>query len=166
MSTDKNCIRALEDEARNRELYLAFAEKADEEDQHQLARIFRAAAESELVHARAQVRRLGLVGSCEENLKYAVAAEEREFQDNYAGYLREARQEGNRLAAAMFARFLRVERGHYKLFRDLLARFHSGSTIADEPVCVCPECGNTVMGPRQDPCEICGRGGAEFVTIA
>jgi len=99
MSTKENCIHALGDEARNRELYLAFAEKADADGQHQLARVFRAAAESELVHARAQVRELGLVGSSEENLKCAVAAEEREFQDKYAGYLREAQRENNHRAS-------------------------------------------------------------------
>ena len=69
-------------------------------------------------------------------------------------------------AVAMFARFLRVERGHYKMFRDLLSQVTADSPITDTPVYVCSECGNTTTGRRPELCEVCGRRGGEFMDIA
>ena len=90
MSTRENLWRAIEGESKNRLVYRAFAEKAEADGDRQLARLFRAIAESELIHARAELDAVGAVGSSADNLRYAVAAEEREFQDRYARYLIEA----------------------------------------------------------------------------
>jgi len=166
MSTKENFSRALANEALNRELYLAFAEKAQSEGQDQLAKVFRASAESELVHARAQMHEMDLIGSAEDNLRYAVAAEEREFQDNYAAYLHEAREEGDERAAELFARFLKVERAHYKMFSALLAVLTKGKDLPENSIYVCPTCGNTVLENRPTECEICGGAGADFMDIA
>ena len=156
MSTKDNLRIALDTEARNRELYLAFAEKAEAEGRHQLARLFRATAESELVHARRQMEALGAVGSSADNLRFAVAAEEREFQNSYAEYLLQAQKEGDRAAATLFGRILKVEREHHRMFLDALANLLGGQDLADAPVYVCSVCGNTVVGQRPRTCKFCG----------
>jgi rubrerythrin len=65
--------------------YLAFAEKADREGYPQVARLFRAAAEAETVHALNHLRALKGIGSTAENLKEAIAGESAEFQKMYPG---------------------------------------------------------------------------------
>ena len=165
MTTQQNLARGLEEEARNRELYLAFADKADADGQHQLAKLFRATAESELVHARTQIRELGLVGTSLENVRYAVAAEEREFQDSYAGYLREAHEEGNERAAVMFSQILKVERTHHRMFSEAAAALLANQPLLETGVYVCQKCGNTVVGDRPGACEFCGQAGGTFREI-
>jgi rubrerythrin len=166
MSTNENFRRAFDEEARNRELYLAFAEKAEAEGRRQLARLFRATAESELVHARSQIEALGMIGSSVDNLRRAVAAEEREFQDSYAEYLRQAQQEGDSQAAALFGKILKVEREHHRMFVDAMAKLLAGQELADAPVYVCSTCGNTVVGKRPRTCEFCGSPAEAFNEIA
>jgi len=156
MSTEDNLRLALDTEVRNRELYLAFAEKAEAEGLRQLARLFRATAESELVHARSQMEALGTIGSSVDNLRYAVASEEREFQDSYAEYLLQAQKEGDSRAAALFGKILKVEREHHRMFLDALAKILARQDLADAPVYVCSTCGNTVVGKRPEKCEFCG----------
>ncbi len=156
MATKDDVWLAFESEVRNRQLYQAFAARAEDEGLGQIARLFRAAAESELVLAMTEVEELGLIGPTRENLHYAVAAEENEFQDAYAKFLLEARKEGNERAAAMFGNAMRVERGHHKLFSDALKVLLAKETFAAEPIYVCQACGNTVIGARPGACEICG----------
>ena len=54
--TDQNLEHAFAGESQANRKYLFFAEKADEEGQEQIARLFRAAAEAETVHARNHLR--------------------------------------------------------------------------------------------------------------
>lgn len=147
---------AIEVESRNRLRYLAFADKADAEGEHQLARLFRAIAESEFIHARAELKALGVVGSSTENVRAAAVSEEQEFQDLYALYLLDAQEEGNERAAAMFGDILKVERAHHRIFVDALAALLARQPLADEPIRVCETCGNTVIGKSPDVCEVCG----------
>jgi len=165
MSVTDNLLLAFEEEAKNRERYLAFAEQADAEGKHQIARLFRAAAESELIHAVAELRALGEVKSTAENVQYAIDAEEREFQDVYAGFLREARREGNEETAVLWERILKVERGHYDLFNDALAALTGGEDFATGPAFVCRTCGNTVVGDLPPICPICSAPAEAFVEV-
>jgi rubrerythrin len=165
MSVDQNLWVALAEETKNRQMYLAFAEKADAEGQPQVARLFRAAAESELVHARIELAMLGHVQSTPENLKWAAAMEEREFQDLYARFLQEALNEGRQEAAKLIGYVMKVERGHHKQFLDMLAALQKGRQIPDRPVMVCSTCGNTVFGRQDQPCAVCGASAEGFVEI-
>jgi len=153
---NKKLWNAIEVETRNHLRYLAFAEKADAEGEHQLAKLFHAIVESELIHARAELKLLGVVGSSTENVRAAAAAEEQEFQDLYAIYLLDAREEGNERAAAMFGNILKVERGHHRILVDALAALLSRQPLANEQIHVCRTCGNTVIGKVPDVCGVCG----------
>jgi rubrerythrin len=166
MSANDNFRLALDTEVRNRELYLAFAEKAEAEGQHQLARLFRATAESELIHARSLMEAGEVVGSSVDNVRHAVVAEEKEFQNSYGEYLRQAQQQGDSRAAALFGKILKVEREHHRMFLDALAKLLARQDLADAPVYVCSKCGNTVVGERPGTCEFCGAPAEAFNEIA
>jgi len=165
MSTRDNILLAFQEEAGNRERFLAFAQQADAEGHHQAARLFRATAESELIHAVAELRALGEIKSTAQNVQYAIDAEEREFQDVYAQFLMEAREEGNEEIAVLWERIMKVERGHYDLFNDLLAALTGGEDFAAGPVFICRTCGNTVLGAPPETCEICGAPAEAFYEV-
>jgi len=156
MLSAENLWKAVEDESGSWLLYRTFAEQAEADGQRQLARLFRAVAESELVGARAHLKSLGAVGSSTENVRYAAAAQERKFQDTYARYLRDAQDQCAEQAAAAFGNTLRVQRAHHRLFVDALAGVLAGRVLADEQAHVCGTCGNTVLGQVPDSCEFCG----------
>ena len=75
MATIDNLKAAFAGESQANRKYLAFAKKADADGLKQIAKLFRAAAEAETVHAHAHFRVMGGVGSTEENLNAAIAGE-------------------------------------------------------------------------------------------
>ena len=166
MPTNHNFELAFAEEAKNRQLFLAFAQKADAEGARQVARLFRAAAESELIHARAELEALGLVRSTMENVRHAVAVEENEFQNMYARFLHEAQRDGDGAAATLFGRILEVERGHHNLFREAFAALSTGADIPEAPILVCRTCGNTVVGQPPSICPVCGQPQEGFIAVA
>ena len=162
MATARNLGQAFAEEAKNRDRYLVFAEKAEGEGMPQIARLFRAAAESELIHARAELEALGEIRSTVENLRYAVSAEENEFQGLYARFLKEALAEGDAGVAALFKNILAVERGHHALYSMALAAIADGQDLPERPVFVCRTCGNTVVGQPPEVCPVCGSPATAF----
>ena len=156
MSTADNLRLAFTEEAKNSALYLVFAEKADSEGKPQTARMFRALAESELIHGRAELQLLGDNGATVDNVRFAAASEEREFQDMYARFLQEALKDGSEEAAGLMSNIMKVERAHHDLLREALAELLDGGDIAEEPIFVCSTCGNTVVGAQTEACSICG----------
>ena len=183
MSTSEDLRRAIAMETANRAAFLAFAERAEAHGMPQVARLFRAVAESEAVHARRESQLLSdlpgeqaspapleaaaapQVGSTVENLKRAVAAEEREFQDLYARFLREAQGRGDHRAARVWGQILKVERGHRRLFYDALVAVLDGEDAPASSVFVCRACGNTVVGEPQDDCSVCAAPADGFTDV-
>lgn len=166
MATFDNLLIALGEEHKNRQLFLAFAEKADAEGAPQVARLFRATAEAERIHAEAQLTMLNTVRSTRENLIQAIATEEREFQDLYVKFLRESQEEGNQPAIKLLTRIMESERLHHNLFSAALEAMDAGRQAEPTPVHVCSFCGNIVIGHAASPCSICGKGPEVFTAIA
>ncbi|MCD4688629.1 MAG: rubrerythrin family protein, partial [Desulfuromonadaceae bacterium] len=81
--TEKDLQGAFAGESQANRKYLAFAEQADKEGYPQAAKLFRAAAEAETVHAHAHLRALGGIGKTLDNLKEAVGGETHEFKEMY-----------------------------------------------------------------------------------
>ncbi len=72
MSTSDNLQEAFAGESQANRKYLAFAIKAEKDGFPQVAKLFRAAAEAETVHAHAHLRVMGGIGSTAENLKAGI----------------------------------------------------------------------------------------------
>ena len=163
--TKANLEEAFAGESQANRKYLFFSEKADEAGNKQLARLFRAAAEAETVHARNHLRVLGEIKSDKENLQAAVGGENYEFTEMYPGFIAQAKAEGNQKAENSFDLANRVEKIHHKLFRTALQDLEAGKKVKDAPYYVCQVCGNTVEGEAPERCPICGAPRSKFKKI-
>jgi rubrerythrin len=153
VSTMDNLKEAFAGESQANRKYLAFAKKADEEGYAQVARLFRAAADAETVHAHAHLGVMKGVGSTEDNLHQAIDVETEEFESMYPGMMEEAKSEGNDAAYQSFAYANAVEKIHAGLYQKALDNLGSNETV---DYYVCQYCGNTVEGEAPDKCPICG----------
>ena len=160
--TEKNLAEAFAGESQANRKYLAFAQKADEEGLTQVARLFRAAAAAETVHAHAHLRVLGGIGSTADNLQEAIGGETHEFTDMYPQMIEEAKAEGNKEAQMSFMYANAVEKIHadlYKKAADAMA------DLAETTYYVCDVCGNTVEGEAPEKCPICGVPDSKFKQV-
>ena len=165
MATTDNLQAAFAGESQANRKYLAFAKKADDEGKNQVAKLFRAAAEAETIHAHAHLRVLGGIKGTEENLAEAIEGEGFEFQEMYPGFLKEAQDEGNQPATISFKNALAVEEVHHGLYSKALEAVKTGSDLEAAAIYVCPVCGNTVEGAAPDKCQVCGMPGEKFIEI-
>lgn len=166
MATSDNLQEAFAGESQANRTYLAFAKKADQDGFPQVAKLFRAAAEAETVHAHAHLRVLGGIKSTAENLAEAVEGEGFEFQQMYPKFLAEAQEEGLKPAEFSFRNALAVEEIHYGLYGKALEAVKAGGDLPATPVYVCPVCGNTVEGSVPAQCPVCNVPGERFTEIA
>jgi len=100
--SSQNLNEAFAGESQANRKYLAFAKKADSEGFAQVAKLFRAAAEAETVHAHNHLRELSGIKGTKENLETAIGGETHEFQNMYPKMIKEAEEEGNESAKMSF----------------------------------------------------------------
>ena len=143
--------------------YLAFATKADQEGFPQAARLFRAAAEAETVHAHSHLRALNGVKSTKENLTEAIAGETHEFKKMYPEMIAAAKAETHNAAERSFNFANEVEKIHAALYQKVLD--HLGKAQDNYPYYVCPVCGYTAEKEAPGTCPVCGTKGASFKKI-
>ncbi|MBI4961787.1 MAG: rubrerythrin family protein [Desulfomonile tiedjei] len=143
--------------------YLAFAVKADKEGYPQVARLFRAAAEAETVHAHNHLRALKGIGTTAQNLEAAIAGETFEFKQMYPEMIEAAKAEGNKEAERSFNYANEVEKVHAQLYQKLLQTLSSSQETY--PYYVCPTCGFTAEGSAPDVCPVCRVKGEMFRKI-
>lgn len=153
---------AGESQARNK--YLAFAKKADQEGYPQIARLFRAAATAEFVHAQNHFRAMEGILSTSENLKAAIAGENYESISMYPPFVQDAVAEGNKRAQISFEYALAVEKTHEDLYREAMAGIDGAQDSFD--YYVCPVCGHTHPRSAPDKCPVCGAPGTKFEKIS
>jgi rubrerythrin len=166
MATMNNLAEAFAGESQANRKYLAFAKKADEDGFPQVAKLFRAAAEAETVHAHAHLRVMGGIKGTSENLDEAIAGEGHEFMEMYPDFLKEAEAEGNKPAVFSFKNALAVEEIHHGLYSKAKEAVTAGNDLPATSIYVCPVCGNTVEGGKPEKCDVCGIPGERFVEIS
>ena len=84
MSKTEDALKeAFAGESQANRKYLAFAAKADQEGFAQVAKLIRAAAEAETVHAQAHLRALKGIRYTRENLQKAIYGETHEFKSMF-----------------------------------------------------------------------------------
>ncbi len=151
--TEKNLQEAFAGESQANRKYLAFAKKAEEEGYTQVAKLFRAAAEAETIHAHNHLRVLGGIKSTRENLEAAISGESYEFQNMYPQMIADAEAEGNEDAKRSFTFANEVEKIHADLYKKALENLGKNEEV---DYYVCQVCGNTVEGQAPDTCPVCG----------
>ncbi len=161
--TEQNLLDAFAGESQANRKYLAFAKQADKEGHSQVAKLFRAAAEAETVHAHSHLRTLGSIKSTEENLKEAVAGETHEFKDMYPAMIESAIEEGNRAAERSFTYANKVEKIHADLYQKALDNLGTPDDV--DCYYVCSVCGYTCENETPNACPVCGAKSKAFKKI-
>ncbi len=151
--TDKNLQAAFAGESQANRKYLAFADKADKEGYAQIAKLFRAAAAAETVHAHAHLRTMKGVGSTEENLKEAIEGETYEFKNMYPDMIKDAQEEGDKAAERSFSFANQVEEVHANLYKKAMEKM---GDLEEVDYYVCSVCGHTIEEEPSDNCPVCG----------
>jgi len=164
--TQDNLKSAFAGESQANRRYIAFARKADEEGFPQIAKLFRAAAEAETVHAINHLRVMGEIKSTKSNLEAAVSGETFEFLRMYPEYLQTAKQEDDKQAAWSFDVANKVEQIHASLYGKAVQAQKDGRDLPSVDYYVCGVCGNTVEGVPPEICPICGAPKNKFSKVA
>jgi len=157
-------MAAFAGESQANRKYLAFAKKADEEGYAQAAKLFRAAAHAETVHAHNHLRAADEIKSTEENLKTAIAGEHYENTDMYPAFIKDAEAEDNKRALRTFNYANEVEKIHEALYKEALASLGKPGETYD--YYICPICGYTHARTAPEVCPVCGAPGSRFEVIS
>lgn len=157
MSTTKENLQvAFAGESQANRKYLFFAEKAEQERYKQIAKLFRAAADAETVHAKNHLKVMQGIKSTKENLQAATSGEHYEFNQMYPTFIKQAGVEGEEKAKHSFDLANRVEQIHHSLFETALGNLEKGESMDEKTIYVCQVCGNTVEGEAPEKCAVCG----------
>ena len=160
--TEQNLLEAFAGESQANRKYLAFAKKADKEGYPQVAKLFRAAAEAETVHALAHLYALGLVRNTAENLRQAIEVETDEFKNMYPSMIKKAKEENNKAATRSFTYANKVEQVHASLYEKALDNLESPEQT---DYYVCSVCGYTCENEPPDKCPVCGATSKAFSKV-
>ncbi|MDP2749313.1 MAG: rubrerythrin family protein [Nanoarchaeota archaeon] len=155
METDKNLKEAFAGESQASRKYVAFSRKADKEGHKQIAKLFRAAAESETIHALKHLDVMQGIRTTKENLQEAINGETFEFTKMYPAMIEQAEKDNNSKAKLSFAGANAVEQEHAKLFSQALAALKANKDLDKADIYVCDVCGNTFMENVPDRCPVC-----------
>ena len=158
--TEQYLKEAFAGESQANRRYLAFAAKADQEGYPQVARLFRAAAEAETIHAHSHLRALDGIKSTRENLLEAVAGETHEFTKMYPEMIEAAKAEAHKIGQRSFSYANEVEKIHAQLYQSILDSL--GMSQDSYPYYVCPVCGMTSEKEAPAICPVCGAKGSSF----
>jgi rubrerythrin len=165
-NTIENLKEAFAGESQANRRYLAFAQKAEKEGLTQVAKLFRAAAEAETIHALNHLRVMGEIKSTTENLDAAVSGETFEFEKMYPEYLGIAQKEENTQAVWSFDVASKVEQVHAGLFQKVNEALKNRKPLEGVDYYVCSVCGNTVENVTPEKCPICGAPKRRFFKVA
>jgi rubrerythrin len=162
--TTEDLKAAFAGESQANRRYLAFAKKADADGYPQVARLFRAAAAAETVHAHNHLRELGEVLGIRENLQAAINGENYEVVSMYPEFIQDAEAEGEKKALTSFRWAWEVEKVHEALYRKALAALEEPAEEFD--YYVCPVCGYTHERGAPERCPVCNTPGKRFEKVS
>jgi rubrerythrin len=154
--TEEFLKNALAGESQAHVKYAAFADKAQQENLPNVARLFKANSYAEQIHATNHLRTLGGIAKTVENLAVAIAGETYEVSEMYDVYTVVAGHQGEKAALMMFNAALKAEEVHNALYKQAKEAVAAGKDLALPDVHVCAVCGFTMEGHPPDKCPVCG----------
>ena len=154
--TEENLQDAFAGESTANRRYTYFAMKAEDDGYPQIARLFRAIAEAESVHALNHLKAMDAIGSTRDNVTAGSIGEHQEFTRIYPAFIEKAVEERNERARLTFSWANAVEKIHHGYFEEALKAVTDGTQLEEMTYCVCQTCGNTIIGEAPEKCPICG----------
>ncbi len=161
--TNENLMAAFAGESQANRKYLAYAAQADKEGFAQVAKLFRAAAEAETVHAHAHLRNAGKIHDTMANLEDAIAGETYEYTEMYPAMIKDAETEQESKVHKYLGWVDAVEEVHANLYKKALA---AKGKMENVDYYVCSVCGYTHEGPMDGPCPICKSAAKAFYKVS
>jgi rubrerythrin len=161
-TTQENLLSAFAGESQANRKYLAYAAHAEKEGFAQVAKLFRAAAEAETIHAHTHLRNAGKVHDTLSNLEDAISGETYEYTKMYPEMITVAGAEGNSAVKRYFEWVNKVEEVHANLYRKAL---EAKGALAETDYYLCPVCGYTHEGPFSGKCPVCGAADSVFYKV-
>ncbi|MHB8781502.1 MAG: rubrerythrin family protein [Candidatus Geothermincolia bacterium] len=160
--TEQNLKDSFEGEAKAVVRLRAFARKADIEEYEAVAKLFRAIAESESIHAYNSLKYMKVIKDTETNLQESLGREEKIAQVAYDRFVREAEADGQAAVATSFSYSRDVEERHAKLYEGALAHM-----VADSmpDYFVCELCGYVADAIVPESCPVCGAPPEKFFSV-
>ena len=156
-------MAAFAGESQANRKYLAYAKKAETEGHPQVAKLFRAVAHAETIHALNHFERAGEVRSTAENLQAAAEGEHYENTEMYPEFMKDAEAEGDTRALKSFHWANEAEKVHEVLYKEALATLGQPGEAYD--YFICPVCGYTEKRGAPEKCPVCGVPGERFIRI-
>ena len=160
--SEKDLLNAFAGESQANRKYLAFAKQAEKEGHPQVAKLFRASAEAETIHAHNHLRTVGGIKDTAENLKEAIAGETHEFKKMYPEMIEHSKKEGLKSAERTFNFANETEKVHAALYQHALDNLDS---LEGVDYYVCSVCGYTCENEPPDKCPICKAKAAAFFKV-
>ena len=158
--TEANLMAAFAGESQARNKYTYYASKARKDGYVQIAQIFEETAANEKEHAKIWFKLLhdGEIPDTESNLLDAAEGENYEWTDMYAGFAKEAKEEGFDHIAFLFEEVAKIEKEHEERYRKLLSNVKEGFVFSRENDMIwqCSNCGHIVVGKKApEVCPVC-----------
>jgi rubrerythrin len=153
--TRENLSASFAGESQAHVKYLAFAAQAEKEGKLNIARLFRAIAFAEQVHAINHLKELRGIGDTVANLETAIAGENFEVDEMYAAYLSVAEAQGEKGAQRSMTYAIEAEKIHAEMYADARKAAEAGDDVEIGEVYICPICGYTHIGEPPDRCPVC-----------
>lgn len=150
--TLENLMAAFAGESQANRKYTAFAKKAEKEGKLNAAKLFKAAADAETLHALKELEIAGKIGATADNLVDAKAGETYEYESMYPEFIKDAEAEGNQAAITAFTFAMKAEEVHARLYQEALDNINETDEVF---YYLCPVCGN-IEKSVPDRCSICG----------
>ncbi|MEW6571985.1 MAG: rubrerythrin family protein [Nitrospirota bacterium] len=160
--TKENLKSAFSGESQAHMKYLIFSDKAEEEGFSNIARLFKAIAFAERVHASNHLNALNGSNLTIDNLDIAIEGETFEVNEMYPAYKAVAELQDEKKAVKSMHYALEAEKIHSALYSEAKEAVKSGKDMEIGEINICPVCGHTVVGKAPERCPICGIQGDKF----
>jgi len=160
-----NLRTAFAGESQANRKYLAFAMQAERDGYAVIARLFRATAEAETIHAHGHLKAMDMIKTTESNLEAAISGETYEFTEMYPPMLDQAEKTGHK-ARVMFRYAMEAEKTHAELYKKALEAVRAGGDMEDMEVYLCPVCGHIELGKPGGKCPVCGAAPDKYQKVA
>lgn len=154
-----NLMEAFAGESQANRKYTAYASRAEAEGNMDAAKLFRAAADAETIHALRHFETAGKINSTADNIKSAIKGETYEYKEMYPDFLAEAVAVNDKEAQRTFTFAMKAEEVHARLFTQALKNI---SKTVEVFYYLCPVCGN-IEKAVPERCPICGASGEKFI---
>ena len=151
--TEANLQAAFAGESQARNKYTYYASKAKKDGYVQISKLFEETANNEKEHAKIWFKLLhgGEIASTEENLLDAAEGENYEWTDMYAGFAKDAKEEGFDDIARLFEQVAKIEKMHEERYRKLLANVKEGLVFSREGDMMWPQLEHShIMSPSRE----------------